>query len=366
MALGTEIVSRPLALLRPDPQNPRLPARLHDAADTELLSYLARHYDVLPLAESIANFGYFASEPLVVIPEEPGRDPNLEEDIPLIVVEGNRRLTALRALLDEDVRRTLRPPARWDALAGLAQRNGLSTDVPVITAQNWNDAAPLIGFRHISGIQGWEPYPKARFIARLADDEARAFDEVAPLVGEEESAVRALYRNYKIVEQAREQFDIPTSDAESLFGTFTAALNRRALREFIQAPQPAQVVQGREPLPAEAAGPFRELLSWIYGTDDDEAVIQESRDLTTLAKIVAVPAALEELRASRDLELADEIAGGPGRRLTAYLRRAGNALEAAEENIDDADEETPGQVERCVLSVGRLRDALARRPGNPA
>lgn len=121
----------------------------------------------------------------------------------------------------------MRPPARWDALASLAERRPLTDDVPVITALDWTEAAPLIGFRHISGIQGWDPYPKARFIARLADEEERDFDEIAPLVGEDGGTVRALYRNYRIVEQARGAFRIPTSEAEALFGTFTAALNRR-------------------------------------------------------------------------------------------------------------------------------------------
>lgn len=359
MPLAERIVERRLELLKPDPGNPRLPARLAEAGETELLTFLARHYDILPLAESIANFGYFPSEPLVVIPEEEGRDPQEDDEISLIVVEGNRRLTALRGLLDEEVRRTLRPPDKWDGLAALAERNGVDESIPVITALTWSEAAPLIGFRHISGIQGWEPYPKARFIARLADEEGRDFDEVAPLVGEEVGAVRALYRNYRIVEQARGSFGIPTSEAEGLFGIFTAALNRRALREFIDAPQPGAVVRGQPPLPPDAGERFSELLSWIYGTDDDDPVIDESRDLATLAKVVAQVAALDELRASRDLELADEIAGGPGRRLTAYLRRAGNSLEAAEENIDDADEETRDQVRRCAASVKRLQAKLA-------
>jgi hypothetical protein len=83
--LADHIVTRRLELLAPDPRNPRLPARLADASDTELVTYLARHYDVLPLAESIANFGYFPSEPLVVIPKEPGRNPEDDPELPLIV-----------------------------------------------------------------------------------------------------------------------------------------------------------------------------------------------------------------------------------------------------------------------------------------
>ncbi len=359
MPLADNIVERKLELLKPDARNPRLPARLADATENELLTFLARHYDILPLAESIANFGYFPSEPLVVVPEEEGRDPQADDDIPLIVVEGNRRLTALRALLDDDIRQSLRPPDKWDGLAALANRQGVDDQIPVITALTWSEAAPLIGFRHISGIQGWAPYPKARFIARLGDEEGREFEEVAPLVGEDVGAVRALYRNYRIVEQARDSFEIPTSEAEELFGIFTAALNRRALREFIDAPQPGRVVRGEPPLPETAGEKFAELLSWIYGTEDEDPVIDESRDLTTLAKVVAQESALDELRASRDLELADEIAGGPGRRLSAYLRRAASALEAAEENIEDADAETRDQVARCTASVERLAATLA-------
>ena len=92
-------------------------------------------------------------------------------------------------------------------------------------------------------------------------------------------------------------------------------------------------------------------------------MISESRDLGTLAKVVAQEPALDELRASRDLELADEIAGGPGRRLSAYLRRAGKALEAAEESIDAADDETRNQLDRCAAAVERLKTKLAEMDG---
>ena len=60
--------------------------------------------------------------------------------------------------------------------------------------------APLIGYRHISGIQPWEPFARARFVTRLVDDQGLPFEEVAELVGVDMSQVRSFYRNYSMLE----------------------------------------------------------------------------------------------------------------------------------------------------------------------
>ena len=227
---------------------------------------------------------------------------------------------------------------------------------PVLVADRWDDAAPLIGYRHISGISGWDPFPKARFIARLVDDEKRPFEEIAD-VGESEPAVKTLYRNYSIVEQARDQFELPiAANAEELFGTFTAVLNRRALREFIQAPIPSAVRAQHWPLPDTAREKVADLLSWIYGDKHEDAVIDETRDLGDLARIVENPDGLAELRRSRDLDAADTAAGGPGERLRTRLEEALKALRAAERSIGSAgaDADIDQLIDECVAVVKRL------------
>ena len=63
---------------------------------------MAAAYDAITIAESIARHGYFESEPLVAVPYEaayPGEKRG-ERSGEYVVVEGNRRLTALRALAD--------------------------------------------------------------------------------------------------------------------------------------------------------------------------------------------------------------------------------------------------------------------------
>ena len=346
--LGAELEFEPLKNLRPDPANPRLPPKLQNASGQRLYTYLERNYDAIIIAESIAEFGYFASEPLVVIPGE--------GDL-MTVVEGNRRLTALKGLTRPTLRAKFRNPKRWDELAKRA-KSKLPAEIPVIKADTWEEAAPLIGFRHIAGIERWRPYPKARFIARLVDDDKMKFSEVSALVGDSEAAVRALYRNQAIVEEGREILGDGKMDAENLFGTFTAALNRRALREYIGVVAPGKVKAGEQVLAPKAAARFRELLSWLYGDDDEDPVIGESRDLGKLARVVESSEALDELRRTRDLALADELAGGPGARLNGQVQRAASYLEAAHGNVRDADEDTPALLDRCTSALRRLRAAL--------
>src|SRR4051794_586654 len=104
MALHSEVVFRPVEELHPDPQNPRLPSSVWDAEDDELYVYIDRFHDAVGLAESLASFGFFPSEPLVVVPSGGG----------FRVVEGNRRLTALKGLTNPGLRERFRNPPRWN------------------------------------------------------------------------------------------------------------------------------------------------------------------------------------------------------------------------------------------------------------
>ncbi|HXR08979.1 MAG TPA: ParB/Srx family N-terminal domain-containing protein [Candidatus Acidoferrum sp.] len=84
-----------------DPNNPRLGEYgiKPDAAQADLLKVLWEKMAVEELAMSIAYNGYFQHEPLLVEKNSKGE---------LIVIEGNRRLAAVKLLLSEVARRSLR------------------------------------------------------------------------------------------------------------------------------------------------------------------------------------------------------------------------------------------------------------------
>jgi hypothetical protein len=354
---ATQISYEPLSRLRADPQNPRIPPRRlsADVADDERLRYIARHHDALAVAESIAEFGYFPSEPLIVVAEA-------GEDGPLIVVEGNRRLTALRGLTDTALRSTFTNRRRWDTAAEQASL-GADIEVPSIRAQTRDAAAPLIGYRHIAGIQKWDAYPKARFISQMID-EGKTFDEVAERAAISSASARSLYRNYAILRQASEAFGLDTETVEGRFGVFTAALNRRPIRTYLGAPAPADVVplqHGDEihrPLPPDSGERLRTLLRWINGEGSKEPVIGDSRDLQRLAAVLDESDGIAQLEQYEDLEMAEAAVGLQSARVAEKLERARLALQSAA--ADAATAEDKESLRELVSECSQLIDALRR------
>ena len=77
-----------VASLHLDDKNPRLGRETSSRAPRDIIQYLFDHDKALELAESIAYRGYFPNEPLLAITDN-GRH---------VIVEGNRRLAALKAL----------------------------------------------------------------------------------------------------------------------------------------------------------------------------------------------------------------------------------------------------------------------------
>lgn len=334
-----------------DALNPRLPERMRGAGEDELLPFIAEEYNAISIARSIARHGYFASEPLIAI----------RENGQLVVVEGNRRLSALKLLSSETLRRlpAIEDKEEWDELA---TSRLVPRTVPVLVAENRSAVAPVIGFRHISGIEPWESWAKARFISALVDQEARTFDQVAEMIGEEVSDVRVHYRNQAIIQQARTEFDIRTDRAENLFGVFTAAMNNGNLREFIGAPRTGDVRRGVPPIPAERRNESNELFSWLYGQEEQRPVIGESRDLRRLGEVVASEDGLRVLRETRDLFEAEIAAGGLRNRLLRRLGHAKSSLRAAQSDIGayGGEEDVRNLLQDCEVELRQLQ-TLARQ-----
>lgn len=90
MARKDEWKSKQLATasLHLDARNPRLGRETSNRAPRDIIQYLFEHDKALEVAQSIVTLGYFPNEPLLVI----------EENGQFVVVEGNRRLAALKAL----------------------------------------------------------------------------------------------------------------------------------------------------------------------------------------------------------------------------------------------------------------------------
>src|SRR6266478_5638397 len=108
----------PIIYVRPDhlyldEENPRLSSSGNGTSQDELLKVLWTEMAVSEVAISIATNGFFEEEPLFVVPRP---RPAVDGKLTYTVVEGNRRLAAVKLLADEVVRKRLKatdlPPIR--------------------------------------------------------------------------------------------------------------------------------------------------------------------------------------------------------------------------------------------------------------
>jgi hypothetical protein len=329
-----------LRMLRPDWKNPRFPPSavddFHD--DLDVYAYLDERFDAASVAESIARHGFFQSEPLIAIP--------LQND-EYVVLEGNRRLTALKALALPAVRDRMTDP-RWNGLSVEAGREiSDSILIPVLVATTRESVAPILGYRHVTGITPWDPYQQARYVSSLIDDPGSTVSaaDVAHLIGRDVSEVKSFYRNYSIVEQAREMFEIPDVDRiVDEFGVWTRAMTSTGIRDYIAAPSPRDVEEGNYPLPEGSREPLEKTITWLFGvprTDEDKVqgkqssagrVITDSRQLTRLGRVLANSDGRAALENESNLAEAERAALNQSARFLEAATGARSSLGIAKKN----------------------------------
>ena len=331
-----------------DPENPRIPEPDDGKprSQAELARILDMGFDAFTVAESLAVHGYFASEPMIAISGTNGK---------WVVVEGNRRLTAILGLTEAGIRGGFLEAKKWDEIATNSKITS-NDSIPVVIASSRLDAAPIIGTKHIGGILQWKPYPQARYIANLVDVHKVAFADVATLLGLKKNLVIDLYREQAISNQAK-SLGINTGNVESAFSLLTVAMRNSKLREHVGAPVGTAVKQGEDPIPAEKFEEIKEVLTFIFGDENTEAIITDSRQITTLANVVANPEGLKALRAGKSLEEAKQkitVSGQtPLERLVNRLTAGKNALVAAADDISESHGE---EVVKTLLT--EIEDAL--------
>lgn len=313
-----EVIWLQIDQLHFDPLNPRLPEGLENARQAELLETLADEYELRELAQSLVDNGYFSEEPLVVIP---GKRKNT-----FVVVEGNRRLAALK-LLDDPAAAPKPYRARWREIARDCQHR--ITLVPALPYENREQIIPYLGFRHITGVLPWRPYQKARYIAQLVEISRMTFAQVARIIGSRPPTVRDHYIGYTLLRQAGESFGIDTGPVENSFGVLRRALNDPDIRNFMGLKFDQSETKLAKPIPRSKSSQIHELLSWMFGDDEYEAALQDSRQIKMLGTVLAQKESTKVLRDTRDLEYAFEMAGGEEVRLLESLNKASYYLDQA-------------------------------------
>lgn len=163
--------------LKFDAQNPRLPMRLQGVTDeNKVIDYMVKYGNVTELMLSIGETGYSEAEPLLVVKE--GTDK-------YIVVEGNRRLAALKLLNDSELTK-VRIQSINSVVSGAKY---IPEEVPCIVYASREDVLDYLGYRHITGVKDWGALEKARYLDQLyqihikSTPQEKIYQKLAKMIG---------------------------------------------------------------------------------------------------------------------------------------------------------------------------------------
>jgi hypothetical protein len=354
----TEIQPLPLDKLDLDKDNPRL-LRVEPAGteltEVEMVEALLDAFDPEPVGRSIVEYGFFATEPLIVFAKGDR----------YVVAEGNRRLVALKLLLDPGLREAVEADNVWaESAAELDQNQDRRERLQLVPCQIVPDrasAAPVIGYRHIVGILKWEAFEKAAFVVKLVrDDPTRSFDDVADLTGERPQRIRRYLRDFLAIEQAKSN-GVDAARAAQQFGRWERAMNTRGVRQYIEARSPRDMSTSADRAYDADDGQMRKLLSFLYGEPGGpERLFSDTRRIDELAAALESEDGRRILEDDRDLDRAFEAAGGRKDYVVKSLGKALTGLQqAAVDYADYVDDEEVAQLTAAIeREFGRLREGV--------
>ena len=324
-----------VARLRLDRLNPRLIGEDDRASDEAIVARLYRAADLDELLQSITANGYMDIEPLVVMDDPEARNGEL------IVLEGNRRLAALRLLREPDLARSIATSEGLRiAIPPIADPLRATLDeVSVYPVANRVRARSFIGFKHINGPAKWDAYAKARFASEWYKEERSAGVDLAVIaraIGDKHDTIKRMVSAIYVLDQAKNEglFDIEDRHTRKFnFSHLYTALSRSQYMEYLglgaawarHDPEPNQV-------PRERLEELRKVLVWIYGSREDgvQPVVQsQNPDIKRLGEVLAHAQGRHLLEATRNLDAAHASTEPVDRQFTASLIRA-------RDNIRDA------------------------------
>jgi hypothetical protein len=353
VAVGREVLTARVDDLWLDPTNPRLGRRNTDPpkSQTQLLK-LMRDWNIEELATSFVESGFWTQEALVVVRELRGRR------VQSVVVEGNRRLAALKTL-KATVDGSFASPF-WNGLvAGLDAEAALFTAVPYYLVDSRDDVDAYLGFRHVTGIKQWEPAEKAEYIGRLVDSRGMSFDEVRRAIGSKTPTVRLNYIAFRILLQFDElDTPIPIEMVEDRFSVMYLCLREASVRTFLGISEKADQARLRQPVPDRKVEELGQFGLWLFGTRTRPPLFTDSRRVSDFARALSNRDAVKYLRTGRNVTL-DQALRHSGLEKDDVVERVKIATDEVEQALSRVhlyldDDEVKAAVDRFAASAGEL------------
>lgn len=346
-----------------DPQNPRLPESVGRSPE-DMVNHIALTTSIEDLMSAIAENGFFPGEPLIAV-----KDTTTGK---YIVVEGNRRLTAVKLIRDPHL---CEKPSQRMLTISHDMRNKLDSldELPVIIRENRSEIIPYLGFRHITGVKQWEPLAKARYIEQLFNltdatlSPSERYNEVAKAIGSRKDHIK---RNldalavYKVMEK-NNFYNIDGLDEESIkFSILSTALADDRIGSYVGV---SYKNEDGDSIPNDPIIDSRsisrekteEITKWLYEkVDKKKSRVGESRNIRELAAVIDSPKALKHFQNGADLKVAYQLTTDVGKDFLELLFKAESVLIEAAGMVatleyDKTAHEVARRINKNIVMIGK-------------
>lgn len=352
--MPVDVKTLELKVLDLDPENPRLPKYVQ-RDQPSMFEFLARTSSIQELMLAISENGFFQAETLIGVPSKTkGR---------YVVVEGNRRLTALK-LLSGEVYPNI-PKSIVDVVDTATHK---PEKVPVSIYKDRKEILSYLGNRHIAGVKAWGALAKARYVQQIYDstdpgeDFAARCSGTAKIIGSKRGYISRTLRAYDVYQKAetKEFFGIDGLDEEAVkFSLISTAIDYEGVQQFLY----GAADDDDDPLEKPAdEDHIKELFSWLFVTENQNGKkrsrLGESRNLNKLSHILLSEDALKAFRKGADLDQAYLLTKGVEDDFDSHCSQAQHSLREANSLVGEI--EKTDERQKLATSIAKQAAALEK------
>lgn len=338
----------PIRHLHFDSENPRLPSDMDRSDEEAVLHWMIRKGDIIDLMAAIGATDFSSAEAVLVIEKE-GCPGEYE------VVEGNRRLAAVKLLSDPG-----RAQIRKKGVQEVVDNAKYSPpEIPVLIYPDRTEIITYLGYRHITGVKAWGAAEKAKYLRQLFTyytdqgmDVEKVFGTISKATASNPYYAKKTLTTLALTDLANDeaywQLD-RLAQADVKFSVLGTALNHSQIVNFLglESVKDYQL----EDLKIER---LKELFKWLFQrSPDGETVVKESRQLKSLAKVVSNSHALGLLRKGFSLEHASEFTDEADEVFQRLLLEALRKIELAQSQVKRINKPSENELE-TIREIYRL------------
>src|SRR5205823_6306195 len=142
-----------------------------------------------------------------------------------VVIEGNRRLAALRWIAEDDAAGVNIPENVKEVLKAVP--------VVIVEGEGGLEHRALMGVRHVSCINQWGGYQRAKLVVELRDTFNLDSSEVAERLALSVQEVNRRYRAFRALQQMRDDEEFGAYAEPQMYPLFHEAVSLPAVREWL-------------------------------------------------------------------------------------------------------------------------------------